>query len=178
MSAWIDATVDFIARNQAWAPWLVLILATLETTAVLSLIVPSTAILAAVGALTATGAIQFTPLWIGASAGAILGSFFSFWLGRRYGGVILASRPLNRYPEWIERADNAFARWGPATIFAGHFASILRPFVFLMAGMCGMTLFRFAFWNVLGCLAWAWAIPKFGELGGHLVGWLWVLLAS
>jgi hypothetical protein len=29
------------------------------------------------------------------------------------------------------------------------------------------------FWNVLGCLAWAWLIPKFGEFGGDIFGWLW-----
>ena len=57
----------------------------------------------------------------------------------------------------------------------GHFTTIFRPVVFLMAGMSGMSLTRFAFWNGLGCVAWAYLIPKLGQFGGDILGWLWSL---
>ncbi len=177
MDGLIVTLIAFVERHQALAPWLMLVLAMLETTAVVSIIVPSTAIMVGVGALAATGAIQFTPLWLGASAGAVLGSGLSFWLGRRYGSAILAVPVIRRHPEWMEKTDRAFTRWGPATILVGHFTTFLRPVVFLMAGMSGMTFGRFLFWNTLGCIAWAWVVPKSGEVGGSLLGRLWSLFS-
>ena len=135
MSDWIDTFLIFIERNQAIAPWIMLVFAAAETTAFLSIIVPSTAVLVGVGALAATGVLDFTMLWIGASFGAMLGSFGSFWLGRRYGVSILKLWPLRDHPEWVEKANVAFTKWGPVTIFGGHFVTVLRPVVFLMAGL-------------------------------------------
>lgn len=178
MQAWVDPVIAFVERHQALAPWLMLVFAMAETTALISILVPSTAIMVAVGAMAATGAIDFLPLWIGASVGAVLGSTLSFWLGRRYGPAILQSPLIRNHPEWVEKTDRAFHRWGPATILIGHFTTFLRPVVFLMAGMSGMTLPRFALWNVMGCVAWAWAVPKFGEVGGYLIGWIWGLFTG
>ncbi len=38
-----------------------------------------------------------------------------------------------------------------------------------------MTLPRFLFWNVIGCVSWAFLIPKLGQFGGDILGWLWSL---
>jgi membrane protein DedA with SNARE-associated domain len=174
--AFAETVIAFIERNQEWLPFIMVIFAAAETTAFLSLLIPSTPVLAAVGALAATGAVSFLPLWIGAAIGALIGSSFSYWLGWRYGAAILAMRPLRDHPEMVEKAQAAFAKYGPVTILIGHFTTIFRPVVFLMAGMSGMSLGRFFFWNGLGCAAWAYVIPKLGQFGGDLIGWIWSLL--
>ena len=175
MDSLVEPALAFIERNQDWAPWIMILLAAAETTAFLSVLVPSTAIMVALGAIAATGALSFTQLWIGATIGALIGSYFSYWLGYRYGDAILSVKPLNQYPEWIAKARGIFAKWGPATVFIGHFVTFLRPVVFMMAGISRMGLIRFSVWNFLGCMAWAYVIPKFGELGGHLIAWVWNL---
>lgn len=171
-----DWVIGFLQEYGSFAPLIMLIFAAAETTAFLSILIPSTAVLAAVGALTATGAIPFWPLWIGASAGALIGSTFSWWLGHRYGGHVLGLYPLRDHPELVERTRNSFAKYGPATVFIGHFVGPLRPVVFLFAGMSGMRFARFQLYNVAGALTWAWAIPKLGQVGGDLLGWLWQFL--
>lgn len=178
MAEWMDQIVAFIERNQALAPWIMLIFAAAETTAFLSILVPSTAVMVGVGALAATGAINFLPLWIGASIGALIGSSFSYWLGHRYGDAILKMRPLSDHPDWVAKANASFTRWGPVAILIGHFTTVLRPVVFLLAGMNHMSLWRFAVWNGIGCLAWAWVVPKFGEVGGMVIGWIWGLFTG
>ena len=30
--------------------------------------------------------------------------------------------------------------------------------------------------NIIGAMAWAYVIPKFGEIGGLIIGWFWNLL--
>jgi membrane protein DedA with SNARE-associated domain len=173
MDSWVETFIAFIERNQDWLPLIMVVFAAAETTAFLSLLIPSTPVLLAVGALAATGAVPFGPLWAGAAVGALIGSTFSYWLGWRYGGAILAMRPFRHHPELVQRAQQAFAKYGPAAIVVGHFTTVLRPVVFLFAGMSGMTLGRFLFWNLIGCVAWAWLIPKLGQFGGDIIGWLW-----
>lgn len=176
MHDWTETFIAFIERNQEWLPLLMVVFAAAETTAFLSLLVPSTPVLIAAGALAATGAVSFWPLWAGAALGALIGSTFSYWLGRRYGTAILSMRPLKHHPELVSRTQAAFAKYGPATIVIGHFTTVLRPIVFLLAGMSGMTLGRFLVWNTLGCFTWAFVIPKLGQFGGDLIGWVWSLV--
>jgi membrane protein DedA with SNARE-associated domain len=175
MDGWINTFIAFIERNQEWLPLIMVVFAAAETTAFLSILIPSTAVLVAVGALAATGAVPFWPLWAGATVGALLGSSFSYWLGWRYGSTVLTMRPLKDHPEMVAKTRAAFTRYGPVTIVIGHFATVLRPVVFLMAGMSGMPLARFAFWNTIGCVTWAYLIPKLGQFGGDIIGWLWSL---
>lgn len=173
MDAIAQFFIGWIERNQAWLPLIMLVFAAAETTAFLSILIPSTAVLVAVGAMAATGKVEFWPLWAGAAAGSLIGSTFSYWLGRRYGRTVLEMRPLSRHPDMVEKARAAFVKYGPATVLVGHFLTLLRPVVFLLAGMTGMRLRRFMFWNLLGCAAWAFLIPKLGQFGGDILGWLW-----
>lgn len=175
MEAFATSIIAFIEQNQTWFPFIMVLFAAAETTAFLSILIPSTPVLAAVGALAATGALSFWSLWIGATIGALIGSTFSYWLGWRYGASVLQMRPLRDHPEWVEKAQGAFDKYGPVTILIGHFTTIFRPVVFLMAGMSGMSFPRFAFWNTIGCVAWAFIVPKLGQFGGDLIGWIWSL---
>jgi membrane protein DedA with SNARE-associated domain len=168
-----EAILAFLERHQEWSFWLALVFAAAETTAFLSLAVPSTAILVGVGALVATGAIPFLPIWAGAALGAMLGSTFSWWLGWRYGDRILGMWPLKDHPDLVERAAATFKKWGFGAVFLGHFVGPLRPVIFLFAGMMKMGLPLFFAINTVAALAWAWLIPKLGEASGHVFGWGW-----
>jgi len=178
MDAFIAGLIGFVSDNRAWAFWIALAFAAAETTALISILIPSTAILVGVGALVATGSVSFAPIWAGASLGALIGSTFSWWLGRRYGGHILALWPLSRHPELAARGTLTFARWGPTAIIIGHFFGPLRPVVFLLTGMAAMPLWRFQIYNLAGAVAWAYAVPKSGEIGGNVLGALWRLVTG
>ena len=140
MDGFVDSFIAFIERNQDWLPVIMVVFAAAETTAFLSLAVPSTAILVGVGATVATGAIPFFPIWAGAALGAVVGSTFSYWLGLRFGARILAMWPLKDHPELVAQAGDAFRKWGAGAVFLGHFIGPLRPVIFLFAGMMRMGL--------------------------------------
>ncbi len=175
MDGWIDGTLAFVRDNRDWAFWIALVFAAGETTAFLSIVIPSTAILLGVGALVATGELSLLPIWAGASIGALIGSFFSFWLGWRFGDRVLAMYPLRDHPDLVVRGTDAFRRWGPMAVIIGHFFGPLRAVVFVMAGMSRMAPQVYAAVNVAGCLAWAYVTPKFGEVAGRVFGWVWNL---
>ena len=176
MQAAFAAVVGFVGAHRDWAPALVFLLALGETVAFVSILIPSTAILVGVGGLVAAGGLDFAPLWVGASLGALVGSSFSFWLGSRYGPRMLRAWPLNRDPELVERGTSAFARWGGLAVLIGHFFGPLRAVVFLIAGVSAMRLVAFQPANVPGALAWAYLVPKSGEIGGNVIGALWQAL--
>lgn len=173
MEALLAQIVAFLESHQAWAPWLAFLFAFGETLAFVSILIPSTAILVGVGGLVATGALQMFPIWIGASLGALAGSILSFWLGRRFGAAMLEGWPFNKHPGMVMRGTHAFKKWGPATIFIGHFFGPLRSVVFVLAGASRMGWLPFLVANVPGAIIWAYAIPKSGEIGGNVLGHLW-----
>lgn len=172
----VEAVIAYMERHQEWSFWIAMIFAAAETTAFLSIAVPSTAILVGVGATVATGAIPFFPIWAGAAIGALIGSTFSWWLGWRFGAHILTMWPLKDHPDMVEKGAEAFRKWGAGAVFLGHFVGPLRPVIFLFAGMMKMGLPVFLAINIIGAMAWAYVIPKFGEIGGLIIGWFWNLL--
>ena len=105
-----------------------------------------------------------------------MGSSFSFWLGQRFGPRMLGLWPLNKDPEMVARGTHTFARWGGIAIVVGHFFGPLRAVVFLIAGVSSMRWAAFQLANVPGALAWAFLVPKSGEIGGSVLGHLWQAL--
>jgi membrane protein DedA with SNARE-associated domain len=177
MDAVIESILGFVRENREWAFWIALVFATGENIAFISIIIPSTAILLGVGALVATGELTLLPIFLGASIGALIGSFLSYYIGWRYGPAILSVWPFRNYPEQVERGNAAFLRWGPIAVFIGHFFGPLRAVVFVMAGVSRIPLRIFAPINIIGCLAWAYLTPLIGEVAGHLFGWIWNLFS-
>ncbi len=176
MDAFADQIIAFVSTNRDWAFWIALLFAAAETTAFLSVLIPSTAILIGVGAIVATGALDFGPIWAGASIGAMIGSTGSYLLGRIYGDRMLRVWPLSKHPEAVEKARDIFARRGVLAVTIGHFLTFLRPVVFLMAGAARMPTIPFLAANVVGAVAWAFLVPKSGEVGGDILAWLWQVL--
>lgn len=174
----IDNVIAFVEAHRTWAFWIALLFAMAETMPIVSILIPSTAILIGVGALVATGGIDFLPIWAGASVGAIIGSCISWWLGHRYGEWVLQQWPMSKEPQMAERGRQAFEKWGGAALLIGHFFGPLRAIVFLMAGISRMSFRRFIGWNILGAIGWAFIVPKSGEIGGNVLGWLWNLVTG
>ncbi len=168
-----QSLIDFMAAHAAWTFWIALLIATAENTAVISVLFHATPVLAGVGALAATGRIDFTPIFLGAALGSVIGSTVSWYLGLVYGDRILQWKWFAARPALIARGRAAFDRWGPAAIVVGHFFFAIRPVVFLMCGMARMPGRVFLPWNTAGSVLWAWVILKFGEVFGLAFGWLW-----
>lgn len=178
MEAFITRAIQFISENRDWAGPIAFFFAFAETLALASILIPSTAILIGVGAVVATGALDFTPLWIGASLGAFGGSMVSYWLGWRFGGTIMSWWPMNRYPHLVSQAATVFAKYGIITVLLGHFFGPLRAVVFLMAGISRMKLPLFVVVNLVGCILWAFIVPKSGEIGGNAAWLIWEKLTG
>jgi membrane protein DedA with SNARE-associated domain len=136
-----------------------------ESLAFVSLLLPATAILLALGGLIGASDIAFWPLWLAAAIGAATGDWVSYWLGYRYKRSIARIWPLSRHPDLLDRGERFFKRWGIAGIFVGRFFGPLRCVVPLIAGVFGMAQLPFQAANFSSAFIWAAGVLAPGTFG-------------
>lgn len=167
-----DTLLAFAQANPAALVALAFAMGFAETMVVLAFFVPATLILVGLGALVATGAIAFVPLFLGAFAGAVAGSTTGWWLGWYFHDPVLRWGPLARRRAEIDRARRFLTRWGLWAVMLGHFMAPLRGPIFLVTGSSDLSFRRFFLATMAGSAAWAFIIPKIGQWGGDLARWL------
>lgn len=165
----MEATLAFIQAHQAWAAPIVFVLAFGESLALLSLLLPATAILFGMSGLLGASGIGFWPCWAAAVAGAFLGDWVSYWVGLHYKDRIAGMWPMTRAPELLPRGERFFAKWGLAGVFMGRFFGPLRAVVPLVAGSCAMPMARFQAANLASALVWASGILSPGFMAAMVL---------
>lgn len=161
----IAAIVAFARDNQQWTFLIVGLLAFGESLAVISLLLPATAILLGIGALVGAGGTAFWPVWLAASVGAFLGDWLSYVIGQKLGWRIVQMWPLRRRPDIVMKGHAFFERWGVWSVFIGRFFGPLRAIVPLIAGICLMPKLPFMIGNLLSALLWAFVVLAPGVFG-------------
>jgi membrane protein DedA with SNARE-associated domain len=146
---------SFVRMHPEYAALAVFFLAFSEAIPIVGTIVPGSTLIVAISAL-ATGA-DVSPWWllVAAVVGAILGDGASFWLGLCLKRGVLERWPLNRFPKFIARSEEFFARYGAMSVFLARFTAVVRAFVPLIAGIVHMPARQFYIANVLSALVWA-----------------------
>ena len=167
-------TVGFVRDHQAWAVPIVAVLAFSESLAVLSLLVPATVMLVAIGGLIGAaglglGSPEFWWICLAGGTGAFLGDWVSYEFGRLFDERAKHVWPLSRHPGLVVRAENYVRRFGVGAVFLGRFFGPLRALVPLVAGMFDMPRWPFQAANAASAFLWA-----FGLLapGAGLLAWL------
>ncbi len=103
--------------------------------------------------------------------GATLGDNTGYYIGRRWGRRLLATRALRRVydPRRLAVAERFFARHGWTAVFIGRFIAILRIFAGPLAGLHHMPWRSFLVANAGGAVLWVAAVVTAGLLvGGNL----------
>lgn len=152
------AILDFLRENRGWAPFVVGALAFGESVAVLSLFTPATFILVGIGVLIGTLGLEFWPIWLGASVGAVLGDCVSFEIGRHFQTAAYRLWPLSTHPRLIARGESFFARYGTWGLFVGRFFGPVRAVVPLVAGIFRMPLVLFLTVSLASAFVWAFVL--------------------
>lgn len=151
------------AVTASYGPWiyaLLFLIVFAETGLVVTPILPGDSLLFAVGALSASGALNPLVATVLLLAAAIAGDAVNYALGRLFGPRIFAAhdessllhRLLNR--DHLTQAHAFFEKYGGKAVVLGRFVPIVRTFVPFVAGAGAMTYSQFAFYNVVGAIAW------------------------
>jgi membrane protein DedA with SNARE-associated domain len=155
MQEYIDAVIAFVQANQAWAAPVAFALAFGESLAFISLILPSTVILVAIGGLLGASGIDVWPVVIAAGFGGAFGYAISYWIGLYFNDSINGYWPFRAYPTMMERGRDFFERYGVFGVFLGHFFGPIRAVIPVIAGIAAMRQLPFQIANFSSAFLWA-----------------------
>ena len=132
---------------------------------------PGDTLLFAAGVLVKKGTFD-QPLWlvIAIEAGAaIAGNMVGYEIGRR-GGPAVFNKPDSRLfkPEYVERTQAFFDRYGPLAIVLGRFVPVVRTFITVMAGAGRMNFRTYAIYTVIGGVLWTVSVTMLGYFLGNV----------
>ena len=159
-----------VAAYGAWAGPVIGLLAFGESLAVIGVLIPATAVMIAIGGLIGAGTLDPVPVYIWAVAGAILGDWLSYWIGRRIGPSVYRRWPLNRHRPMVARTRLFFRKYGFLSVFFGRFLGPVRATIPLVAGVMEMARKPFQLANLLSALLWVPLMFAPGYLAGSSLG--------
>jgi membrane protein DedA with SNARE-associated domain len=131
------------------------LLALSEAIPVVGTVVPGSTLVFGISALAISADADPWILLLAATAGAIAGDCFSFWLGQHYRERILRAWPLSHYPQLIPRSEQLIAKFGAASVVLARFMAVVRAFVPLIAGILRMSPWQFYSANIISAVIWA-----------------------
>ena len=155
MTEHLQQLVEWISLNPLWAGVIVFLIAMAESLAIVGILVPGVVMMFGIGALIATGILEFWPTFGWAVLGAVAGDGLSFFLGRYYQQQLTGIWPFTRYPQMLDRGIRFFERYGGKSVVFGRFVGPVRAVIPLVAGMMRMPSNRFLVANIGSALAWA-----------------------
>jgi undecaprenyl-diphosphatase len=120
------------------------------------------------GVLAFESKLQLWLVIVVAVAGAVIGDTVGYFVGARFGDVLLGKLP-ERFvkPEHVERTKELIRRFGGRAVFIGRFTAALRALVPGFAGVSRMRYRSFLVWNFAGGSVWATAVVVAGYLAGN-----------
>ena len=150
-----------------WTHAILFLIVFCETGLVVTPILPGDSLLFAAGALSA-GAGGLNPLvvLIALMVAAILGDSVNYAIGSKVGTPVFDGRYRMLKPEYLERTNQFYAKYGGKTIVLARFVPIVRTYAPFVAGAASMAYPRFLFFNVTGGIAWV----AIFVLGGFFFG--------
>ena len=162
-----------------WAALAVLFtLPALEAPAFLGLVLPGELALLLGGVLAHQDRISLPAALAAGTAGALAGDSAGYWIGRRWGPRLLASRLGRRIgPGRLHRVESLLLRGGGRALFVGCWTAGARVVLPGLAGMLGLRYRTFVLWTGPAATAWAAAHVLLGYAAGaswghvhHLTG--------
>jgi membrane-associated protein len=137
----------------------------------LGFFLPGDTLLLTAGIASAAGTLSpsLTTLMVVAPVAAVLGNFVGYAIGYRAGPLVF-NRPQSRVfrPEFVDRSQRFFDRFGTWTILLARFVPIVRTVATVMAGVGKMRFSIYALWTVVGGIIWTDGVLLLGDRLGKI----------
>ena len=146
---------EFMSNSPSFGYWMTFFLSMIESIAVLGSLIPGAITMTAAGTLIGTGILSFTIAMPLAMTGALVGDYFSYWIGLKYQSKLSQMWPISRYPHWIEKGNRFFSKHGVWALVIGRFFGPARSMIPLIAGMLNMPPRQFCIGIVPSAILWS-----------------------
>ncbi len=93
------------------------------------------------------------------SIAGIAGNFVGYWFGRKSGPFLFERKDTFFFrKKYLFQAKDFYDKHGGGAIVMARFLPIVRTFAPIVAGIVGMEKKKFTFFNIIGCVAWVFAM--------------------
>lgn len=134
--------------------WIVLLVAFLESLALVGAFIPGSLVIVSVGLFSSQGYLDIGDLIWFVAIGAILGDMTSYWLGTK-GERFFKNENRVLKASHLDLGKKFFAQHGSKSVFIGRFVGVVRPVVAFTAGISRMHFGLFMIWNVTSAFIWS-----------------------
>lgn len=159
----LDENLTQLANDFGIWTYLILFLVIFcETGLVVTPFLPGDSMIFVIGALSASGELNFPAIVAVLMVAAILGDTCNYHIGKFLGPKVFKKenvRFLNK--EYLLRTHNFYEKHGGKTIIFARFIPIIRTFAPFVAGMGAMSYLKFLSYNIIGGIIWV-ALFAFG----------------
>lgn len=154
-----------------YGPWLIFVMAILETSFVTGLVVPSGLTTSAATVMALEGSMNLQAVVLAAVAGGFVGDSIGFWIGSLGGERLLQGdgRWARILRERHAEMDEVFGRHPVISVTVARLISFVRTIMPMAAGMSEMTYTRFLPYEIVGLVLWAAIYVSIGVAGRE--GW-------
>lgn len=128
--------------------------------------IPAEVTVVPAGMLAAKGHFSYWGVLASATMGVIAGSAINYWIGSRYGRVLIIK--FGKYvflkPSFLRRTEIFFEKYGAFAVFIGRLLPGLRHYIGFVAGIAKMKFQLFVIYTSLGGLIWMWILLQVGYM--------------
>ncbi|WED44334.1 VTT domain-containing protein [Legionella cardiaca] len=152
---YINPLTIWLHAHPHWALLITFLVSFAESLAIVGSIIPGSVTMTAIGILAGSGVMRIDLTLLAATLGAIAGDSASYLLGYTFSERLVNVWPFSRYPNWLAFGKEYFARHGGKSVLIGRFVGPLRSIIPVIAGMMGMSQWRFFIANICSAIGWA-----------------------
>lgn len=118
--------------------------------------VPGESLLIFASVLAGRGEMSLSALLVSAWVGSVIGDNFGYLIGRKLGRrtVLRYGAKVGLTDERFSGIESKYIRYGYATVLFARFFSVLRQLNGILAGMLGMSWWRFVVFDAVGSALW------------------------
>jgi len=93
------------------------------------------------------------------SAAGIIGNALGYWFGKKSGPFLFHRKDSFFFKQkYLHQAKEFYDKHGGQAIVFARFLPIVRTFAPIIAGIVSMNKKKFMFYNIVGCVAWVFAM--------------------
>jgi len=108
---------------------------------------------------TGTDLFDLLLLWVLVSIAGIIGNSLGYWFGNKSGPFLYHRKDnLLFKKKYLFQAKEFYDKHGGEAIVFARFLPIVRTFAPIIAGIVAMDRKKFVVYNIIGCLAWVFAM--------------------
>jgi membrane-associated protein len=108
---------------------------------------------------TGSAFLDLVVLWLAIAICGIAGNWAGYWFGKKGGHFLYNRKDSFLFKQkYLIRAKEFFDKHGGEAVVFARFLPIIRTFTPIIAGIVVMDKKKFLLYNIIGCLAWVFAM--------------------